>query len=50
MGKGSARRPCLVSSEEEKLRWDYYQSDLKITKKEFLQRIREIRKRRGLKR
>jgi len=50
MGKGSRRRSCLVSREEEEFRWKYYKGELKITEKEFLQYVKEIRKRKETKR
>jgi len=50
MGKGSKRRPCLVSKEEEKLRWDYLQGKLNISSEEMQRRVKEVRKRKGLKR
>lgn len=41
MGKGSKRRPRLVSREEEDLRWDYAQG--KIGPRTFDKRLKEIR-------
>ncbi len=41
MGKGSKRRPCSVSPEEEKIRWDLYQGE--ITEEVFNEKLKEIR-------
>jgi hypothetical protein len=46
-GKGDARRPCLVSREEEDLRWAVFQGWIKITDDDFNKRITEIRQRTG---
>ena len=43
MGKGSGRRPRLVSREEYDLRCDYMNGKLGITEDEMKKRIGEIR-------
>lgn len=40
MGKGSARRPCQVSREEEDLRWELAMG--LITREQFDQKLREL--------
>jgi hypothetical protein len=42
MSKGSTRRVCLVSSEEEQLRWDLAMK--KITREEFDRRFKKIKR------
>ena len=48
MGKGSRRRPRLVSREEEDLRWAYYKQGRdgypKMSKAEFDKRLAELKK------
>jgi len=46
MGKGSNRRPRLVSLEEEDLRWKLYQG--KITERQFNLRLSKIRSKKCL--
>ena len=46
-GKGDRRKPCLVSPEEEELRWAVFQGRIKLTQDELDKRITEIRKRMG---
>jgi hypothetical protein len=41
MGKGSNRRSCLVSPEEEQLRWDLFQG--KITREQFDKEIEKLK-------
>jgi uncharacterized membrane protein len=41
MGKGSRRRPTLISEKEETLRWDLAMG--KITREEFDRKIKEIK-------
>lgn len=40
MGKGSQRRPCLVSRDEEELRWDLALG--KITQRTFDRKMRKL--------
>jgi len=47
MGKGSRRRPTLISNEEAILRWAVARGELRITDAEFDKRIKEIRTRTG---
>jgi len=42
MSKGSTRRLCLVSSEEEQLRWDLAMK--KITREKFNQQIKKLKR------
>jgi hypothetical protein len=42
MGKGSNRRPCLVSQDELDLRWDLLQG--KITREQFDKNLSELNK------
>jgi len=42
MGKGSQRRPCLVSREEEDLRWKLALG--KITHPEFCEEMKKLKK------
>lgn len=44
MGKGSKRRPCLVSREEEKLRWALFEK--KISFAEFERRMKDVKRER----
>jgi len=49
-GKGDGRRPTLISSEENDFRWALYQGTIKMSDKEADKRIRDIRKKKRLKR
>ena len=42
-GKGSIRRPCLISREEEDFRWDVFMGKIKVTSEEFDKKIEELR-------
>jgi len=42
MGKGSSRRPRLVSKAEEDLRWKYYKGEISLTT--FNKRLAKIQK------
>jgi len=42
MGKGSKRRPCLTSREEEELRWALFEK--RITFEEYERRMKRIKK------
>ena len=44
MGKGSKRRPRLVSKAEEDLRWLYAKSEGRMSLDEFNRRLAKIRK------
>lgn len=46
-GKGSRKRPTLVSNEEAILRWAVARGELRITDAEFNKRIKKIRMRTG---
>ena len=48
MGKGSKRRPALVSEEELDLRWEYAMGHYNGMLEDFEKEINEIRERTGL--
>jgi len=48
MGKGSNRRPMLISQQEMDLRWAMYDGSIRMSDKEFNKRIRKIRSRASL--
>ena len=49
MGKGSKRRPMQISREEHELRLAYAHGQLKISEKECIKRINEIREKEKVK-
>lgn len=47
MGKTSKRRPMQISDEEYTLRWAIARGEINLSDKEFVKRVKEIRKRTG---
>jgi hypothetical protein len=41
VSKGSTRRPCLVSKEEERLRWDLFEGRIEL--EDFNIKLRELK-------
>ena len=47
MGKGSNKRPTLISKEENELRWKRAFGEIDLTEEEFNKKINKIRKKTG---